>query len=183
MGISPILEISSKSQSELGVALSAFNLCFTTKKYKNTLSVETAFQGSKVFERGGPYSDLYGKTSREAKKDARLKESGHLIGFKFYGETFDLRPTTHFYDWVYINALRQKEELSEQVLKYNGFTDIVFNPDKSRNCQAYSAALFVSLCRSSLLDEALRSRQNFLEVLHDEYTSKENSRYFQRVLF
>lgn len=182
MGISPILEISSKSKAELGVALSAFNLSFTTKKYKKTLSVETAYQGSKTFERGGPYSDLYDKTSREAKKDIRLKESGNLIHFKFFGEIFDLRPTTHFYDWVYINALRQSEELSSQVLKYNGFTDIVFNPDRSLNCQAYSAALYVSLCRASLINEALKSRQDFLEVLRDEYNSKENSRYFQRVL-
>lgn len=182
IGISPILEISSKSKDELGVSLSAFNLSFTTKKYKKTLSVETAFQGSKVFERGGPYSDLYDKTSREAKKDLRLKESGNLIHFKFFGETFDLRPTTLFYDWVYINALRQSEELSSQVLKYNGFTDIVFNPDRSLNCQAYSAALYVSLCRSSKLDDALASRQSFLEILCDEYNSKENIRYFQRVL-
>ena len=183
IGISPILEISSKSKSELGVALSAFNLSFTTKKYKNTLSVETAFQGSKVFERGGPYSDLYEKTSREAKKDMRLKESGNLIGFKFYGETFELNPTTHFYDWVYINALRQEEKLSKQILEYAGFTDIVFNPDKSRNCQAYSAALYVSLCRASLLDEALKSRQRFLDILREEYSSKEKMHYFQRALF
>lgn len=181
-GVSPVLEISSKSNNESGVALSAFNLSFTTKKHQITLSVETAFQGSKVFERGGPYFDLYEKTSREAKKDIRLKESGNLVGFKFFGESFDLLPTTHFYDWVYINALRQNEFLSNTVLEYSGFTDIVFNPDKSLNCQAYSAALYVSLCKNGLLDKALKSRHDFLEILRTEYDDKKNSRIFQRVL-
>lgn len=62
-----ILEISSKSENELGVALSAFNLTIETKNNKS-FSVETAFQSSKVFEHGGPYIDLFGRTSREAKR-------------------------------------------------------------------------------------------------------------------
>ena len=68
-GIGNILEVSSKSRQELGVALSAFNLSFTTVKHQRTYSVECAFQGSKVFERGGPYVDILDMTSREAKKD------------------------------------------------------------------------------------------------------------------
>lgn len=48
-----------------------------------SFSVETAFQGSKVFEKGGPYVDLLNGTSRDAKKDMRLKESGNLIEFLF----------------------------------------------------------------------------------------------------
>ena len=55
-GISRVLEVSSKSREELGVALSAFNLTFTTLKHNRTFSVECAYQGSKVFERGGPSS-------------------------------------------------------------------------------------------------------------------------------
>src|SRR5690349_716503 len=80
-GINRVLEVSSKSREDLGVALSAFNLKFTTLKYNLVMSVECAFQGSKVFERGGPYTDLYDKTSREAKKDERLRSSGNLTGF------------------------------------------------------------------------------------------------------
>ena len=67
-GFNSILEISSKSESELGIALSAFNLCITTKLKKQSFTVETAFQGSKVFENGGPYVDLIGMDSRGAKK-------------------------------------------------------------------------------------------------------------------
>ena len=80
LGILPILEISSKSEENIGVNLSAFNLMIKTKQSKS-FSVETAFQSSKVFEKGGPYIDLLNCTSREAKKDIRLKESGNLIEF------------------------------------------------------------------------------------------------------
>lgn len=47
-GVQHPLEVSSKSEDPLGVALSSFNLKFTTKLGR-TLTVEAAFQGSKVF--------------------------------------------------------------------------------------------------------------------------------------
>src|SRR5262245_40947258 len=65
--VSNPLEISSKSQKKLGVALSSFNLTFSTVKYGRELTVEAAYQGSKVFERGGPYFDLYERPAKEAK--------------------------------------------------------------------------------------------------------------------
>ena len=128
IGIKPLLEISSKSEDELGVKLSAFNLNITTKIYKKIFSVEAAFQGSKVFQHGGPYIDLLDKTSREAKKDIRLKKSGRLTKFKFYNQDFPLKPRTLFYDWLYINDLSQNESLAKDILVYSGFTDIEFNP-------------------------------------------------------
>jgi hypothetical protein len=69
------------------------------------LLLEGAFQGSKVFERGGPFTDLYGADVREAKRDPRLKESGRLTGFKFENMCFPREPKTDFYEWRYINAL------------------------------------------------------------------------------
>lgn len=176
-GINPLLEISSKSELELGVNLSAFNLRITTKVHKKTFSVESAFQGSKVFQRGGPYTDLLEKTSREAKKDIRLKESGNLIKFIFFNKEFPLKPRTLFYDWLYINALNQNEPLADDILKYSGFTDIEFNPKKSINCQAYSAALFVSLSYASLLEDALESLEAFADVLSEVYRRRE--KYYQ----
>jgi len=65
-GVKSILEISSKSESPLGVLLSAFNLTITTQRHKKSFSVETAFQGSKVFENGGPYLDLLKSSSLQA---------------------------------------------------------------------------------------------------------------------
>ncbi|UXN57793.1 DUF6977 family protein [Phyllobacterium zundukense] len=164
-GISSVLEVSSKSRQELGVALSAFNLTFTTIKHKRTYSVECAFQGSKVFERGGPYVDLLDMTSREAKKDERLRSSGRLIGFRFFGIDWELEPQTAFYDWLYINALKKQYSLTEQLREYSAFTDIEFNPERSINCQAYSVALYVSLSTRSLLEEATSSKDAFLRTV------------------
>lgn len=173
-GISPLLEISSKSELELGVKLSAFNLSITTQKHKKKFSVECAFQGSKDFEHGGPYIDLFNKTSRDAKKDIRLKNSGNLTKFVFYNKEFPLDPKTFFYDWLYINALNKNESLANEMLEYSGFTDIEFNPKKSINCQAYSAALYVSLSHASLLKDALESPEVFLDVLSEVYRIRED---------
>jgi len=164
-GIGNMLEVSSKSREELGVALSAFNLTFTTVKYQRTFSVECAYQSSKVFERGGPYTDILGMTSREAKKDERLLNSGRLIGFRFFGNDWRLEPQTAFYDWLYINALKKKSDISAQLGEYSAFTDIEFNPERSINCQAYAVALFMSLHTRGLLEEATSSKETFLRIV------------------
>ncbi len=183
IGITPILEISSKSEDDLGVKLSAFNLNIKTKIHKRVFSVESAFQGSKVFQNGGPYVDLLDKTSREAKKDVRLKQSGKLVKFHFYNQDFSLKPRTLFYDWLFINALSQNETLAKEILKYSGFTDIEFNPKKSINCQAYSAALYVSLSFSLLLDDSLKSSENFLYIVKNVYERKDRNIQIQDSMF
>lgn len=149
----PVLEISSKSQEELGIKLSAFHLTKYVPSLDRRISVECIFQGSKVFAAGGPYSDLLPGTSRDAKKDPRLHNSGELRGFRFEGRDFPLQPVTAFYDWLYIQALMEQPELAEGLLAYDAFTDIEFNPNKSKNCQANAAALYVSLARQGLLEQ------------------------------
>jgi hypothetical protein len=163
--INKVLEISSKSRDSLGIALSAFNLSFTTLKQQRTLTIECAFQGSKVFQRGGPYTDMFDMTPREAKKDKRLLTSGRLKSFRFFGTEWELEPQTAFYDWLYISALRKQPQLAEQVIEYDAFTDIEFNPERSINCQAYSAALYVTLCKLGNLDEVVSSKKNFLDAI------------------
>lgn len=160
-----VLEISSKSELALGVNLSAFNLTITTMKKNQTFSVECAFQSSKVFKNGGPYLDILNKDSRSAKKDERLKTSGELIGFTFFNKEWPLEPKTLFYDWLYMNALYKQKELAEEILSYDAFTDIEFNPSKSINCQAYSAALFVSLSRQNLIDEAMNNIEKYKDII------------------
>jgi type I restriction enzyme M protein len=140
-----VLEISSKSMQEGGVELSAFNLMKFVPSLGKSLPVEVIYHAGKVFRNGGPYTDLLEGTSREAKKDERLKNSGAIVGFRFEGRDFPIRPQTFFYDYLYVNALLENEDLAKIVLQYDGFTDIEFNPEKSVNCQAKSAALFVSL--------------------------------------
>lgn len=159
-----VLEVSSKSNLELGVKLSAFNLLINTRKNKK-FSVETAFQASKVFEQGGPFLDLYNKTSLEAKKDPRIKNNGTLIHFDFFNEIWDLEPKTLFYDWLYINALALNKDLAKKIIYYNAFTDIEFNPKKSVNCQARSAALYVSLHQAGILEKALKSIDAYKDIV------------------
>lgn len=160
-----VLEISNASEESLGVSLSAFNLMIHTKR-GGSYSVECAFQSAKVFERGGPYSDLLHKTSKEAKIDPRLRESGKIVGFCIWNIDFPSEPKTFFYNWLYVSALAQHKELHEELLKYDAFTDIMFVPEKSLNCQAAAAAIFVSLLRKNMLQDALESRESFLKMVY-----------------
>ncbi len=163
--ISPILEISSKSTLRLGVSLSAFNLSLKTQKGQR-MSVECAYQGSKVFENGGPYHELYPVSSLEAKTDERLKNSGKFLAFNFCGEDFPTEPKTAFYDWLYMTALYQKKaDFVKELEVFQGFSDIVFNPNRSINCQARATALFVSLSKNGLIDEKIFNDKDYYLAL------------------
>lgn len=167
-GYFPLLEISTKSEEKVGQRLSAFNLKVNTLQF-GRISLEAAFQGSKVFERGGPYTDLYTVEAREAKGDVRLKKSGSLKGFKFEKFWFPLEPKTAFYDWLYVGALCAHQEwLRGHIFHYVGFTDIEFNPDRSINCQARSCALLVTLIKNQWLDEAVSSPEAFITLLSNQ---------------
>ena len=166
LGIERVLEISTKSHQPLGVKLSSFNLLITTKKYEQRFSVECAYQASKVFERGGPFLDLLKRSSMEAKRDKRLRSHGRLLAFRFFGETWVLKPRTAFYDWLYLSALCSHPDLAQEVLGYQAFSDIAFNPERSINCQAYAAALFVSLNNRGISTSALlRDRAAYLDLV------------------
>lgn len=159
-----VLEISSRSENEFGVALSAFHLTVRAKSGKE-YSVESLFQAGKVFEQGGPYVDLLEVSSKAAKKDERLKSSGALVGFRLNGQDFETEPKTYFYDWLYINVLHLHEDLTAALMEYDAFTDIAFNPQKSLNCQAEAAAIYVSLKRQGMLGEALKSKEQFKKIV------------------
>jgi len=163
-GLAPLLEVSTKSEEKLGQRLSAFNLKVQLNEI-GSIPLESAYQGSKVFERGGPFRDLYLAESRDAKRDARLRESGELVGFRFEGADFPIFPKTAFYDWLYIRALYPHREFLLRLREYAGFTDIEFNPEKSLNCQARSCATFVSLHTKDLLETALKSPEAFIGIL------------------
>ena len=159
-----ILEISSKSADELGVKLSAFNLMI-----RDGVTIESAYQGSKIFEHGGPYVDIIGKPSIYAKSDGRLKNSGAIIGFRFDGRDFPNNPPTYFFNRLYVATLAANKILADELLarKFDSFTDIAFNPDKGKlNCQAEAAAIFVSLSRRNLLSDALADEKIFLRLVY-----------------
>jgi len=181
-GYKNILEVSTKSEHKRGQHLSAFHLKVKTKEF-GEIPLESAFQGSKVFERGGPFIDLYGVEPREAKRDSRLKESGKLTGFDFEGTHWPREPKTVFYDWLYATSLYPHRDWISKLTFHDGFSDIEFNPFRSINCQARSIALFLSLMERKELDEAMKSPSDFLKRLEnsayrpqlrsDDFSSKE----------
>jgi hypothetical protein len=161
-----VLEVSTKSANKRGRHLSAFHLKVKTT-HTGSVPLECAFQGSKVFEQGGPFVDLFDSEPRDAKKDRRLKESGQLVAFRFEGIDWPLEPKTTFYDWLYLTSIYPHREWAVKLYAYGGFSDIEFDPTRSINCQARSVALFLSLMKRGQLDGAMKSSSDFINILRD----------------
>ncbi|MCH8137031.1 MAG: hypothetical protein IIB77_13730, partial [Proteobacteria bacterium] len=119
---------------------------------------------SKVFVDGGPYTDLYDIDSSKAKTDKRLENSGELTHYDLFGEKWSASPKTFFYDWLYLTALDQNPELSNELFHYSGFTDIHFNHKTSTICQARSAAIYVTLSNRGILSDVLKDRQILIDL-------------------
>ncbi len=66
---------------------------------------------------------------------------------------------------------RARREKSNVLLRYDGFSDIEFNPKKSINCQAAAAALYKALVREKQLDSALTSPAKFIKI-HNRYKAE-----------
>lgn len=113
------LEISTKSDKEIGVKLSALNLLLNTST--GTDSVENIYQNSKVFE------------------------DNKIVNFKYNDCVFENEPTGMFYDYIYMYAILQNHNLIKDFTCYDYFSDIEFNPKKSINTQARAAAIFKTL--------------------------------------
>ena len=161
-GFSNILEVSTKSENHIGQQLSAFNL--TLHHNGHEASLEALFQGSKVFDDGGPFIDLYKLDGRAVKRDQRLKNSGRLKRFEYESEEFPLTPKSAFYDWLYFNAVYRRENLWEELSQWDAFSDIEFNPAKSINCQARSCAIISSMLKRNIIHDAIESFGNFVEI-------------------
>lgn len=170
-----ILEVSTKGDTALGTQLSAFRLQKTTPGGFRTC-LEAAFQGSKVFQEasgdGRQLSDLYwNRNGKDVKRIMRPWHDVTLKQFRFGDEVWPLEPKSAFYDWLYIRALcehEQSDQIRKELVEYDAFTDIEFNPARSFNCQARSCALFTALDRRSSLART-GTRDEFLELLaeHD----------------
>lgn len=161
------LEISSKSEVPAGAAASALNLRLFVPSKARSFPVECCYQAAKVFAGGGPYDDLLTAAPKDAKRDARLSASGRLVCFRFEGTDYPLEPGVGFYDFIYIRALTENPDAANELLGFDAFTDIAFNPEKSRNCQARSAAVFVGLhCAGKL--GCLASYDEFMRTVNEE---------------
>lgn len=163
-----LLEVSSKSEKSIGVKASAFNLKISTVKGHN-ISVEQIFQSSKVYKKAGNQNYLLeeGYSSKEMKQKLReIDKDDYMIKYSSFHHDFPLEPKTLFYNWIYINALNQNEEVAKEILKYEAFTDIEFNPKRSFNCQAEACAIYVSLVKQKNLEEALKNIKTFESIVY-----------------
>lgn len=172
LDVDSLLEVSTKSPKALGARLSAFNLHIRFDDLGRRVPLESAFQGSKVFEQSGQRPEIYEMSSgTDAKKAARAYESEKLVKFSFEGRNWPLTPKTAFYDWLYVRALVdlaiERPSLVDELLEFEGFTDIEFNPRRSFNCQARSCALFVALSAWTDLGELVGNPDEFLAILED----------------
>lgn len=162
-GIYKILEISSKSDEEVGRRLSAFSLKISLQDAKYPL--ESVYQGSKVFEKSGPFTELFLLTPREAKRYFRENDFGRLIGFRLEGKSYPLSPKNAFYDWLYIRCLADHADWIKINVNYDAFTDIEFNPIKQVNCQARAFAEYLSLLQKHKLQESVSNFETFAGML------------------
>jgi hypothetical protein len=162
-GISDLLEISSKSDEEVGRRLSAFSLKIEYEGKKFPL--ESFYQGAKVFRDSGPFPEAMELPPREAQRFVREHAKGELVRFHLFGKDFPISPKNAFYDWVYIRALAEYSEWISARIFYSAFTDIEFNPQRQVNCQARAFAEYLSLQKRSILQKAAQDFSYFSSLL------------------
>lgn len=159
VSVDQILEVSGASLVGLGRDLSAMNLGIKDNKHtgmyrKNKVCVESLYQGSKVFEKGGPHHEIYTYYGFAAKKKIREKHLGKVIGFDYYGTEYPIDPKDSFYNWLYNTVLcdESNRELMDRIMNefdYFGFTDIFFNHDRQVACQAKALAKFIGMSKAN----------------------------------
>lgn len=162
-GFKRILEISSKSDVEVGRRLSAFSLKLEVDGVEYPL--ESVYQGSKVFEKCGPSPEIFTFEPREAKRHIRALNCGRLTGFELEGRSYPLFPKNAFYDWLYIKALLKHSGWISRNISYDAYTDIEFNPEKQINCQARAFAEYKSLTARDELKSAANDFMYFASLL------------------
>ena len=165
-GIERVLEISTKSSEMVGRKLSAFSLKITLREGEYPL--ESVYQGSKVFEGGGPFTEIFDLSPREAKHFIRNCDQGRMVGFQLEGLRYPLSPKNAFYDWIYIRSLTNHTDWIRENVTYGAFTDIEFNPGKQVNCQARAFAEYLSLLYRGRLQDVVADFESFVNMLQPQ---------------
>ena len=179
-----VLEISSSSLYSLGSDLSAMHLSKQTSTGVTT--VESAFQSSRIYGTGksevGPFPEYLFLPGKECKKVVKDLSRG-MISYRYLFDEMEFYAPEHFislfYNYLYLNALREKENQGTALAlldrKYTAFTDLA---TKSLNCQARSAAIFVSLVSNGLIDE-VKEYDSYLRLFrtNKDGTPKGDSAY------
>jgi len=150
-----VLEVSTKSKTEIGRLLSSFNLKLKIKDIDYTF--ESVYQSSKVFQDGlfdtFQHEEWMTLDGYEAKKQSQ-KIKLPLAEFRFNQRSFPLEPKTMFFDWLYITCIEQYK-LSFLISQYDYFTDIEFSPEKMVSTQAKALCKYKWLVEQNLVDEYL----------------------------
>ena len=163
MGISPILEISTKSPLEVGRRLSAFSLKIDVNGAKKSL--ESVYQSSKVFSKSGQHKFLMDIDPFKSKKEIRRLGQGTIIAFRFLGRDFPTEPVNAFYDWLYIRAIAPNEAWIKRNLNFAAYSDIEFTPNRSINCQGRAVAEFHALSMRGNAIDCARDFDKFRNLL------------------
>lgn len=156
------LEVSTKSNSELGQSFSPFNLKI------NGVPMESVYHAAKKYENAGPFKDLVYQKPLVAKRDVRHSESGEMTGFEYEGEEFPLFPRSFFFNYLYYLAVKENHDLDKlmKLFDYDYFTDIEFNPNKAVSNQA----------RAVTIIKALLDKYGYLpDLTKDEFLEFQNS--------
>lgn len=144
LGCKNVLEVSTKSELEIGRRLSAFVLDVELSGI--TSKIECVYQGSKVFQKAGPFNNLVECRPIDAKRYFKDKDFGLITHFEFFGQTYENLPFHAFYDWLFLRALSpHKAFLEDNLNRFDAYSDIEFNPSRSINTQARSMAIISSL--------------------------------------
>lgn len=165
-----ILEISSKSYFDIGKELSAFNLKVEYKGKK--IPIENIYQSSKVFENDEQFTEILNYSPLEAKRCMYKSKNKKIVSFRFDDKNYPITPSTLYYNYIYCRALKQNHHLIKEIIKYNIFTDIEFNYIYSVNCQARAVAIYLSLYKNGLLEEALSSIKKFERIVYKKNNIK-----------
>lgn len=170
LGVFPILEISTKSEVEIGRRLSAFSL--KIHAYGAMKSLESAYQASKVFRFSGQHEYVVDLGPYDAKKEIRNVGEGEIIAFRFEGVDYPTEPKNAFYDWLYLRAIAPHEGWIKDNLNYKGYSDIEFTPGKSINCQGRAFAEFHALSMRGDVGECTNDFETFRNILR--YSQRDN---------
>jgi hypothetical protein len=162
--LEPLLHVSPDSDDPLGIRISATNLVVEGPK-SYLIPLIAAFQGSKVFTGGGPFTDLYRKREAEIVADPRLVESGNHLGFRFRDLEWGKKAETMFYDWLVLHAIHRHQKLASGIRRFKGFTDVECLTGGQVACHARSCALYAALAEKKLLDKMFEDQDLFITTL------------------
>lgn len=160
----PVLEVSLASAQPEGVGAAAMKLPLRLADGQE-LPVGVVYQGSRVFENGGPYTDLWQLSRQKVQKDPRLHQSGRCIGYRLEGTDYPAEPHPYaFFNWLYCRAVAQNPDRGQELLRYGAFSDLDLGSAKTdRNSPARAAAVYGGLKAAGRLD-CLASYEAFVAV-------------------